>query len=948
VGDLIRFAVFGLATGSLYGLLGLGLVVVHRSSGVVNFSHAGIAMVAGYIYYDAQSHGWAKPAAVLLGLVSGAVLGLLVYLLVIRPLGQASGLTKGIATLAVLVILQSGSTLRYGESPQSAPSFLPTDQVRLLGATVTVDNLIVFGLGVMLVAALTIVYRRSRFGMATSAVAENEFAFSTLGHSATRVATANWLIGGTLAAVAGVLIAPLVAITPTQSTSLLLPALAVALAGQFRSFSVTVGAALLVGVGQSELTRYSTTGFLSHLSGLPSALPFLVIIVILSLRGRSLPTRDFVTATLPRVSSAVISRFWIMVWAGLALVLIYSLSDDWVMALTTGLISGLLLLSLVVVTGYAGQLSLAQVSISGVGILIASKLVSTYGWPMPAAAVVGIGATLLGAFLIGLPALRTRGITLAVVTLGLADALNSMLFTRNDVNANGLGMTVGEANFFGLHIDELFHPRRYALFALILLTVVAFAVANLRRSRIGKVLVAVRANERASAGLGISVASAKLYAFVVAGGIAGVAGLLAAWRVPNVLYASNFDAFRSVNAVVAATLGGIGYISGGILGGAVTEPGGIGGKIVTGIGFGEWLALITGGLLLVNIIFNPDGVVPNTIEAIKRLSRAVTARVPHSRGPAWLSLIFGTCRGGAAELRRAGEPRPPTPVGDVLLDVRDLRVSFGATVAVNGVSLQCRGGEVVGVIGPNGSGKTTFIDAITGYVKAEGSVELNGRPLHGLPTHQRNRSGISRSFQSLELFEELDVADNLLVASDRGGWWAWLICFAVPGRTRPNAAVRAAVEEFDLLEVLDRRPSELPYGKRRLLAISRALATGPRVLLLDEPAAGLGDTDRIELRRLVRRLADDWGMAVVLIEHDVALVMDVSDRVMALEFGSKIAEGPPSEVRRHPEVVRSYLGSDDEATGSASRRHPVAVRPTGTGTGASPASSIFLAQRGHQ
>jgi ABC-type branched-subunit amino acid transport system ATPase component/ABC-type branched-subunit amino acid transport system permease subunit len=940
--DVVRFAVFGLATGSLYGLLGLGLVVVHRSSGVVNFSHAGIAMVAGYIYYDAQSHGYPKPAAMLLGLFSGAVLGLLIYLLVIRPLGQASGLTKGIATLAVLVILQSGSTLRYGDAPQSAPSFLPTDKVRLLGATITADNLIIFGLGVVLVAALTAVYRRTRFGMATTAVSENEFAFATLGHSATRVATANWVIGGTLAAVAGVLIAPLVAITPTQSTSLLLPALAVALAGRFSSFPVTLGAALLVGVGQAELTRYSTTGFLSKLSGLPSALPFLVIIVILSLRGRSLPTRDFVSATLPRVSSAVISRFWITVWAGLAIILIYSVSTDWVTAVTTGLISAMLLLSLVVVTGYAGQLSLAQVSISGVGILTASKLVSAYGWPMPAAAVAGIGATLLGAFVIGLPALRTRGVTLAVVTLGLADALNSMLFNRNDVNAEGLGMTVGEAKFFGLHIDELLHPRRYALFALILLTAVAFAVANLRRSRIGKVLVAVRANERASAGLGISVATAKLYAFVVAGGIAGVAGLLAAWRLPNVLFAGNFDAFRSVNAVVAATLGGIGYISGGIVGGAVTEPGGIGGKIVTGLGFGEWLALITGGLLLVNILFNPDGMVPNTIDAIKRLTRAVNARIPHRRGPAWLGLIFGTRRGGAAELQRAGGNRTPTPVGDVLLDVRDLRVKFGATIAVNGVSLQCRGGEVVGIIGPNGSGKTTFIDAITGYVKAEGSVELNGRPLHTLPTHRRNRSGISRSFQSLELFEELDVADNLLVASDRGRWWAWLTCFAVPGRTRPNAAVLAAVDEFDLLEVLDRHPNELPYGKRRLLAIARALATGPQVLLLDEPAAGLGDTDRTELRRLVRRLADDWGMAVVLIEHDVALVMDVSDRVMAMEFGSKIAEGPPSEVRRHPEVVRAYLGSDDEATASSSRRHPLPAAATVSST----VSSTVLTQRG--
>jgi sulfate-transporting ATPase len=633
-----------------------------------------------------------------------------------------------------------------------------------------------------------------------------------------------------------------------------------------------------------------------------------------------------VNATLPRVGSAI-SRFWIVVWAVLALVLIFAVSTDWVMAITTGLISAVLLLSLVVVTGYAGQLSLAQVSISGVGILIATKLVSTYGWPMPAAAVVGIGVTLPVAFVIGLPALRTRGITLAVVTLALADALNAMLFSRSDVNRDGLGMNVGPAKFFGLDIDELSHPRSYALFVLIVLAVVAFAVANLRRSRVGKVLVAVRANERASAGLGISIAKAKLYAFVVAGGIACVAGLLFAWRQPNVLFAGNYDAFASVNAVVAATLGGIGYISGAVVGGAISNPGGIGGKIVTGQGFGQWLALITGGLLLVNIIFNPDGVVANTLDVIKRLVRVVTARRPRLRVPAWGQLMFTTGGSAAGELQRAGGPATPTPLGDVLFDVRDLRVSFGATVAVDGVSLQCRGGEVVGVIGPNGSGKTTFIDAITGYVEAEGSVELNGRPLQKLSTHQRNRRGVSRSFQSLELFEDLDVADNLLVGSDHGRWWAWVTCFFLPGRTRPNAAVRAAVEEFDLFDVLHRHPKELPYGKRRLLAISRALATGPKVLLLDEPAAGLGNADRVELRRLVRRLADDWGMAVLLVEHDVELVMDISDRVMALEFGAKIAEGSPAEIRRHPEVVRSYLGSDDEATGSSSEKQTIAATP---------------------
>jgi sulfate-transporting ATPase len=910
--DVVRFAVLGLATGGLYSLLGLGLVVVHRASGVVNFANAAIAVAGAYVY-DATTHGHPKSVAILLGIATGAALGLLTYVLVIRPLARASGLTKGIATLAVLVIVQSACTLRYGETARVSPGFLPTDKVKVLGAIVTLDQLIVLAVSTALVGVLTVVYRRTRFGVATSAVAENEFAFAILGHSAARVGLANWVIGGTLAGVAGVLIAPLIQIGPTQATALLVPALAVALAGAFSSFPIALAAGLLIGVGQSELTRYSTNGWLEHLPGLPTALPLIVLVVVLSLRGASLPARDFLNAALPRIGSATISRAWTLSWSGLALILVASVSDEWTSALTTGSIAGVLFLSLVVVTGYAGQLSLAQVSIAGIGVFVASKLVSSAGWAMPPAALVGIVATIPVAFLIGLPALRTRGITLAVVTLGLADVLYAMVFSRPDVNVEGFGMNVGPAKFLGFDIDAVTHPRGYAIFSLILLTVVAFAVSNLRRSRIGKVLVAVRSNERAAAGLGINVAQAKLYAFVVAGTIAGTAGILAAWRQSNVLF-TGYDAFASVNAVVGATLGGIGYISGALVGGSLSTPGGVGGKLVTGIGLGEWLAVITGGLLLVSIVFNPDGVVPNTLSAVRRGGRAIRARIRLPRLPRWL----GAPATGVLDLGHAPAPPPARPPGRALLEVRELDVIFGTTRALDGVSLQCRGGEVVGVIGPNGSGKTTLVDAITGYVSAEGSVELDGHALDGMPAHRRTRLGVSRSFQSLELFEDLNVADNLLVASDRARLWSWLTCFVRPGRARPTAAVRAAVEEFGLADVLDRHPRELPYGKRRLLAISRALSTGPKVVLLDEPAAGLDDADRAELRVLVRRLADDWGMAVLLVEHDVALVMDVSDRVVALEFGAKIAEGSPAEIRRHPEVMRSYLGAQEEATVTSS------------------------------
>lgn len=911
--NTIIFLVLGMATGGIYALLGLGQVVVFRSSGVVNFSTAAIGLSSGYLYYEFNSDGMSPGLAVPLAILSGLVLGELIYLVVIRPLSKASSLTKAIATLAVLVILQSAMTLRYGSNPLIPPHFLPQDRVHVLGATITTDYLIVLGLSVALVLVLTLVYRRTKFGMATTAVAENEFAFSGLGRSASLIAGVNWAVGGVLAGVAGVFIAPFESIQPGQATSLLIPALAVALFGSFRSFPAVLGGGLLVGVAQSELALYASNGPLANLTGLSSSLPFLIIIVILAVRGRALPSRDFVGSTLPKIGQGRLSAGWLAFWLAVAVVLVVFLSDNWVIALTTGTVFCVTLLSMVVVTGYAGQLSLAQVSIGGFGVLVASQLVASQGWPMPAAAIAGILATLPLGLVIGLPALRTRGVTLAVVTLGLADTLNSMVFQRNDITGGESGLSVGNARIFGLTIDELTYPRRYAIFTLLLFGILAFAVANLRRSSIGKLLIAVRSNERAAASLGINVTSAKLYAFVVASAIAACGGLLAAWELPYVTFTS-FDPFTSINAVVSATLGGIGYIAGAVVGGYGTAPGGIGGQIISNIGLGQYLALISGGLLLINIIFNPNGVVPNTIDMARSSFGRIQARVPALLGTKRISLnrLAHFRRQPSASLD--ADIKPPKRLGPVALQVENLKVVFGTTAAVDGLDLECRGGEVVGLIGPNGAGKTTVIDAITGYVRSTGTVRLDGVDLHARSPYERSRIGIIRSFQSLELFEELSVADNLSVAIEHRSWVHWLTCFVHPGRERPNSAAVSSMREFGLEGDLRKKPSELPYGKRRLLGISRALATAPRVLLLDEPAAGLADAEREELCRLLRRLADDWGMALLLVEHDVDLVMSASDRVVAMEFGRKIAEGSPKQVRNHREVVRSYLGSEEEST----------------------------------
>ena len=255
------------------------------------------------------------------------------------------------------------------------------------------------------------------------------------------------------------------------------------------------------------------------------------------------------------------------------------------------------------------------------------------------------------------------------------------------------------------------------------------------------------------------------------------------------------------------------------------------------------------------------------------------------------------------------------------LSLLGLTVRFGGVTALDAVSITLEPGEVVGLIGPNGAGKTTLIDAVTGYVTpSAGNVLLDGVAIDGWSPRRRAVAGIGRSFQSLELFESMTVAENLQTACDPRDLRHYLSDLVRPGRPRLAPAAVAAVREFGLQDELASRPEELPYGRRRLVAIARAVASGPSVLLLDEPAAGLDSDERSDLARLIRRLADEWGLAVLVVEHDVALVLETSDRVAVLDFGSKIAEGMPEEIVHDPMVVASYLGAETATAPSRRQR----------------------------
>src|SRR5665213_179053 len=895
---IFLFALLGAGTGALYALAALGVVLTFRGSGVVNFASGAMGMAGTFMYWELHDRlGWPFFVAVILGVASSAALGWLTHILM-TPLRQASNLTKLVVTLGVLVVLEGAIGLKYPTTNTYTVSpELPTGPVNVLGAAVGRDRLLILLITVILTGVVFVVYRYTRFGLATSAVAENRDALTTLGWSSNTIAGLNWALGAGLSGLAGILLAPIVGLSVSLSTILLLPSLAAAVIGNLTSFPLTLAGGLGVGIIQSEVQRYVT------LQGASDAVPFAAILIFVVLRGRSLPLRSELAQRLPIVTNGEIPWKRVVTWTAAVAAAMFLLPSAWVSAVTFTILGAILLESIVVITGFAGQISLAQWAIAGLGALVAAWL-RDLGVPFELAIPLGILSALPVGVIVGSAALRARGISLAIATLAFGVCTVSLILGNFSLNGGPNGLNVGNFELFGFALDTATpgQARRFGVFVLIVFVLVAVGLANTRRGRSGRRMLAVRANERAAASLGLNVIGIKLSAFCYGAMIAALAGILGIVEFANATFGS-FDVFTSIQLIDYAIVGAVGFVTGPIIGGQ-GEPGGVGSQLFSYFSSSsqQYVTLIFGVLALVVILQAPNGM-------------AKFQSTMHQKNLAKFRKLFRRAPKPPREpLQIPTTSSQPSRVEPAYVQVEDITVAFGAVRAVDGVSLEIRAGEVLGVIGSNGAGKTTLIDALTGFITlASGTIRLDGEDVAKLSARDRARKGFGRSFQSLELFEDISVYENLLVACEPRDLMSWATDLVHPGKPELSTAALIAIHELGLESVLEKMPSEISYGTRRLVVIARSIAARPRVLLLDEPAAGLDVGERDELVRIIRRLAEDWGMAVLLIEHDVALVARVADRMIALDFGKLIAQGSPDEVRLHPAVIASYLGVEDAA-----------------------------------
>lgn len=617
----------GLGPGAVYAALGIGLVITYRGSGVINLAYGAMAMYPTYVYAELRSSGnlvlpgipgthhlgsglGAVPALVVALAVAGA-LGLLTYGAVIRPLRRAPPLASVVGAVGIMVILQAVVSLRFGTDPIAVGPLLPQHALDVAGTKVPADRLYLVGVLAVVLIAATLLYRKTRFGLASRGATEAEEAAELLGYSPVRIGAFNWVIGAILAGLFGITLAPLAGLTPSGYSLLIVPALVAALAGRLETAWATVAAGLVLGVLQSLATELRLPWEWLGPQTIRTVLPFVALVLVLMALGTPVPRRGAGRAArlpaAPGTSHALRGAGAILAVGAGAVV---ALDGGYRSALTVTLIGALLCLSLVVLTGYAGQISLAQMSFAGISGFFLSGAASDWGLPFPIGALVAALVASACGLIVGLPALRARGMTIAIMTLGAALAVEELIF-RNLSNGILSSNDVAPARLLGLDLSATGNDGRpragFGVFVVAILALVSFAIMRLRVSALGLRMLAVRGNERAAAAAGVNVGRTKLAAFALSAFVAGIAGTLTGYQ-QGALSDQSFGISRSLVVLAVAYLGGIGSVAGAIAGGLVI-PGGLVPTIFDRIlHLGRYETLFAGVAVVAVALRNPEGI----------------------------------------------------------------------------------------------------------------------------------------------------------------------------------------------------------------------------------------------------------------------------------------------------------------------------------------------------
>jgi len=710
--DLFLLAILsGLGAGGVFAMLGSGIVSAYKGSGVINFAHGAVAMYAAFTWSELTLEGdiklpwfdlipnfgflktlhisnlpvsisvhdggfenvqgfWGTFFPIFFGLLMSVLLGAMLHFLVFRPLRNAPALAKVIAAVGAMLYLQSTAQINFGSSLRTQDGFLPKgswENALGLGGDIGWDRVWVAGAAVIMGLVLTAIYRYSNFGLATRAADENEKGAALLGYSAQRLALMNWVLSAVMAGTAGILFVGIATLNPVNYTLFVLPALGAALLGGLSSVALATAGGLALGMFSSGMVNIANQSWFPSDQippiGVQKVIPLAVVVLVLFLRGNKLPVRGSIGVKgQPRAPQSNHVLLGALFAVGVGLFLANIFTTNWQVTFTTTLVLMLIMMSLTVLVGYLGQISLAQMAIAGVAAYSVVRFASNgekqndfdavavggLDLPDPIAAGLAILVAVIIGTLLGLPALRIRGVQLAVVTITAVSAIEEFFFKNESVSGPGARTNnpVPRPSWFGWDVgiqdktSFLTDRWQFTVFAVIAVAVVGIGVANLRRGQTGRRFLAVRSNERAAEASGVDVARTKMLGFAISSGIAGAGGVLFAYKLTIIKF-DNFGVFTGLALLAFVYLGGITTVYGAVIGGL----------------------LCSGGLVNGFIGLHFAGVTRDYITAVGAIGLIINAIVTNGEGVALLQSDQGDHV--LSGLRRKREDKPDDPPSDV-------------------------------------------------------------------------------------------------------------------------------------------------------------------------------------------------------------------------------------------------------------------------------------------
>ncbi|MFZ0249528.1 MAG: branched-chain amino acid ABC transporter permease/ATP-binding protein [Acidimicrobiales bacterium] len=925
--DFLPFIVIGMATGAVYGLAGVGLVLAYKTSGIFNLAYGAVAALTVFVFYWLHDeHGWPWGlAAVVCVLVIGPAEGLLMELLG-RALERVGATLKVVATVGLLLVVLGVGELWYGNNEVNFPPFLPTSTVPILGVNVGWDQITVTIISLVATAALYWFFRSVRMGYAMRGVVDNPDLLSMTGENPIRVRRWAWIISMTFCSVAGLLLAPGLSLNAVIISTLVVYAFGAAAIGGFSSLPLTFLGGLLVGIAGSLATKYS--GSVTWLSGLPPAIPFIVLFLALCVTPKAKLAERRVVTTLP------VRKSWHAPWRvrgltfaiGLVvLCFIPSLVGDDLAIWASFLADAILLLSLGLLVRVSGQISLCHLAFAAVGAAAFAHFTDSFHLPWLLALLFAMLVAFPVGAIVAIPAIRLSGLFLALATLGFGILLQYLFYSTNlmfGLTTSGIPAPRPDVSIFGLSLasDKGFY---YVLLVAAVLSTALIMV--IQRSRLGRLLGALADSPLALETQGATTNVIKVLVFCISAGFASLAGALIAIEF-HYAVGANYDPFLSLVyvALVVIAIGGAPWYALIAALGVSVIPGYFTSANVTTylqIFFGVMAATYaafesraaTVPLRVRQFLDRVGGASPEVPATPERVRRSVMdAARTEEKAAVQESTVAAVAAVVGAEA--TGETLSTT----IGLNVRGLSVRFGGVSAVQDVTLAAPMKSITGLVGPNGAGKTTTFNACSGLVRpSEGDIMLHGRVVTSLGPAGRSRFGLGRSFQRVELFSSLTVRENVALgreASLAGANPVRQLVSSAGQRAAVRSAVDDAIELTGIGPLADLQAGLLPTGQRRMVELARVLAGPFDLLLLDEPSSGLDAGETRRFGEILTGAVAERGMGILLVEHDMALVRQVCQNIYVLDFGQLVFEGTAAEMLASPIVRNAYLGSEGRMT----------------------------------